>query len=162
MSTARSRSARAPAISPHRAIPSIPSVTMNGTTFRVADYKPIGRTDHAARRNADDAQRRWPATADAERRDHTGEADRRANGQIDPAADDDHRHSDCAERHDHRLRQTMRRLNDDRYRAGASDSSANTSMTSTRPSAGPAFAIKSRIGWLDAVGLRSSMSTMDA
>ena len=48
---------------------------------------------------------RRPAVADRERAQHAGEGDRRAHGEVDAAADDDERHPDRAERHDHGLRQ---------------------------------------------------------
>ena len=39
-----------------------------------------------------------------ERRDDAGQRDHRADGKIDAAADDDHRHADRADGDDHRLR----------------------------------------------------------
>ena len=71
-----------------------------------------------------DGSQRWPTGVKAERRNHSGQRDCRSNRKVDPAADDDQRHADRADRPDDGLRQdnaqvecgkvSSRRLHQDR------------------------------------------------
>ena len=87
-----------------RATPSMPRVAMNGTTRRRVMARPFTRpTSPPARIGGQDREGRGPAVAQGEGAQDAGERDRRADGEVDPAADDDEGHADRADRHDHGL-----------------------------------------------------------
>ncbi len=68
------------------------------------DYRAVDQTDHAA---AQDDQRhrgrRRIASHQQRRSQHAGQGHDRPDAQIDPPADDDHRHPQRADGHDHGL-----------------------------------------------------------
>ncbi len=78
---------------------------MKGTTFKRVITKPFTTPTSPPTENpCGKRKRRRHACVDAERRHHTRQSDRRPDSEIDPAADDDQRHTDRADRNDHRLR----------------------------------------------------------
>ncbi len=73
---------------------------------KCGDHGAVRHPDRSASCNSHHhGQRRRPAGAQRERGDHAGEGDDRSHREVDPSADDDHRHPDGTERGDHRLRQ---------------------------------------------------------
>ena len=99
-----------------RAMPSVPSVAMNGMTLSRVMNRPLmtpasppARTPSSTRDDRARAVAQRNGGHDARQRDH------RSHRQVDPAAHHDHRHADRAERDNNRLRDDDPKLRTERY-----------------------------------------------